>query len=67
MARHQILHGDNLPLLERMPAGSVDLIYIDPPFNTGKKQRHTRLRTTASATGDRTGFGGKRYSTVAVG
>lgn len=27
--------GDNLDLLPRMPARSVDLVYIDPPYNTG--------------------------------
>lgn len=32
---------DNLDLLRRMDAGSVDLIYIDPPFNTGHEQRGT--------------------------
>jgi len=33
----QIHIGDNLPILESMPSGSVDLIYIDPPFNTDSK------------------------------
>ena len=33
----QIHVGDNLPILESMPSGSVDLIYIDPPFNTDSK------------------------------
>lgn len=27
--------GDNLEVLERLPAASYDLIYIDPPYNTG--------------------------------
>ena len=53
--------GDNLPLLRALPAGSVDLIYTDPPFNTGKERRLTRLQTRADAAGDRTGFGGRRY------
>jgi len=34
----QILLGDNLPHLKSMASESVDLIYIDPPFNTGKTQ-----------------------------
>ena len=37
--QNQILLGDNLALLQSMPAGSVPLIYIDPPFNTGRRQR----------------------------
>ncbi len=31
-----VLHGDNLALLPQLPAGAFDLVYIDPPFNTGK-------------------------------
>ena len=27
--------GDNLEVLAALPAGSVDLVYIDPPYNTG--------------------------------
>ena len=47
-----------------MPSGSVDLIYIDPPFNTGKVQARTRLNTIRDDNGDRTGFKGLRYSTI---
>ena len=30
--------GDNLQVLKQIKSESVDLIYIDPPFNTGKVQ-----------------------------
>jgi site-specific DNA-methyltransferase (adenine-specific) len=60
---HTIIYGDNLPVLESMPDGSVDLVYLDPPFNTGKAHRHTPIRTERSEEGDRTGFGGRRYRT----
>lgn len=63
MLKHQIIFGDNLPSLQTMGDESVDLIYIDPPFNTGKVQRHTRLKTVQSDDGDRSGFGGRRYHT----
>ena len=33
---HQVFFGDNLPILRAMPPESVDLVYVDPPFNTGK-------------------------------
>ena len=56
--------GDNLPIMKAMPAESVDLIYVDPPFNTGKVQARTRLKTTRDDSGDRTGFKGLRYRTV---
>ena len=29
------VEGDNLEVLARLDAGSVDLVYIDPPYNTG--------------------------------
>ncbi len=58
---------DNLPVLRSTPSGSVDLIYIDPPFNTGHVQRRTRLRTVRDDDGDRTGFQGRRYRTIALG
>ena len=62
----EILLGDNLPLLEAMPEESFDFVYIDPPFNTGKTQKHTRLKTTRDADGDRVGFQGQRYRSEAV-
>ena len=64
---NRIYFGDNLPILQEIPAGSVDLIYIDPPFNTGKRQKRTQIQTQASSHGDRTGFSGKRYKTIQLG
>lgn len=63
----RIYFGDNLQVLKTLPSETVDLIYIDPPFNTGKEQRYTVLRTVRSESGDRVGFGGKRYQTLTVG
>jgi site-specific DNA-methyltransferase (adenine-specific) len=64
---NRIYFGDNLPVLQSLPAGSVQLVYIDPPFNTGKPQRHIRLKTVRSQEGDRTGFAGQRYATIRIG
>ncbi len=50
-----------------MPDGSVDLVYIDPPFNTGRRQVRPPLRTVRDDEGDRTGFGGRRYRTEVAG
>jgi len=56
-----ILLGDNLDVLPRFPDASFDLVYADPPFNTGRTQRRLTLATAAAEDGDRTGFGGRRY------
>jgi site-specific DNA-methyltransferase (adenine-specific) len=64
---NRIYFGDNLPILQSLADQSIDLIYIDPPFNTGRKQSRTQLRTERSENGDRIGFAGKRYETVKLG
>lgn len=58
---------DNLALLGEIASGSIDLACIDPPFNTGKRQTRTRLRTRRAEDGDRTGFAGHRYQSTAHG
>lgn len=65
--KNKIYFGDNLPILKTFPDGWVDLIYIDPPFNTGKSQKRTQIKTQQSEQGDRTGFSGRRYQTVRLG
>ena len=67
MKTNCIYLGDNLEVLRQLSDCSVNLIYIDPPFNTGKTQSRTRLRTEQNEDGDRTGFGGNRYRTVRLG
>ncbi|MFT5354955.1 MAG: site-specific DNA-methyltransferase (adenine-specific) [Polyangiales bacterium] len=62
----RILHGDCLELLPTLTPGSVRLIYIDPPFNTGRRQKRDRMKVTADPEGEREGFGGKRYRTEAI-
>lgn len=63
----KVILGDNLPVLKQMTSESVDLIYIDPPFNTGKVQRLTRIKATPDPKGDRVGFAGRTYKTVPLG
>ena len=67
MCANQIYFADNLEVLQGMPDESVSLIYIDPPFNTGKVQARTQIKTEKSESGDRTGFIGRRYATVKIG
>jgi len=63
----RIHFGDNLELLRSLADDSIDLIYIDPPFNTGRVQERTQLRTVRSEKGDRIGFQGNRYKSIVVG
>jgi DNA modification methylase len=53
--------GDNAAVLEKLPAAAFDLIYLDPPFNTGRVQARRTLSVAADGDGDRVGFGGRRY------
>jgi site-specific DNA-methyltransferase (adenine-specific) len=57
----EILLGDNLAVMAGFADGAFRMIYLDPPFNTGRERAARRLRTVAAADGDRTGFGGRRY------
>ena len=61
----KIIYGDNLAILRDWEAESVDLIYIDPPFNTGKRQERRRIKVVRDDLGgDRLGFKGHRYRTI---
>jgi len=65
---NRIHFADNLDVLRALPEGSVDLIYIDPPFNTGKRQERRRMKVVHDEQdGDRVGYQGKRYRTVDLG
>jgi site-specific DNA-methyltransferase (adenine-specific) len=63
---NRIVMGDNLKALHGMASGSAALIYIDPPFNTGRRQTRLRMKTVRDEAGDRVGFGGRRYRTELV-
>ena len=70
----RIVLADNLQVLRSLPDDAIDLIYLDPPFNTGRTQRRTTVRTERAGdgtedgpAGDRTGFGGRRYRTTELG
>ena len=65
-----IVHcADGVEVARGLADESVDLVYLDPPFNTGKRQELNQIRTrrVAEGGGDRTGFGGRRYETVRLG
>lgn len=61
-----VVHADNAEYLSGLPDGSFTMIYVDPPFNTGRSQRRqqTSMVRAAPGAGDRVGFKGVSYSTV---
>ena len=67
-----VVQGDNAAVLAKLPDESFQLVYVDPPFNTGGRRDRRTLRTVQDATGeenggDRTGFGGRRYRSEETG
>lgn len=57
-----VIEGNNLDVIRKLPNESFQMIYIDPPFNTGKVQRLQSLKTVQSSTGNRLGFKGQSYA-----
>ena len=62
--QNKIYLADNLTVLRSLPSNSIELIYIDPPFNTGRSQQRSKESTRRNDEGNRIGFKGKRYETV---
>jgi site-specific DNA-methyltransferase (adenine-specific) len=59
-----VVAADNADVLAALPDGAFRLIYLDPPFNTGRTQTRRPMTATRSATGNRIGFAGRSYDTV---
>ena len=59
-----VIIGDNAAVMAALPDGAFDLVYMDPPFNTGRAQARHTLAVTADADGDRVGFQGRRYTST---
>jgi site-specific DNA-methyltransferase (adenine-specific) len=57
-----VIAADNALVLDRLPAAAFDLVYLDPPFNTGRAQSRRTLSVAADPNGSRVGFGGRRYN-----
>jgi site-specific DNA-methyltransferase (adenine-specific) len=67
LSANLVLEADCAHVLPRLPGASFELIYIDPPFNTGTARRHRRLSVARDEeNGDRAGFGGHRYRSRAA-
>ncbi len=44
-----VIEGENLDVLARLPDGAFDVIYVDPPFNTGRTQQRRTLAMEPAA------------------
>lgn len=63
-SKNTLILGDNLDIIKGLPDESFQLIYIDPPFNTGKIQQRQSIKTKKSDSGNRVGYKGDRYETI---
>src|SRR4051812_3510104 len=59
-----VIVGDNLPVIGALPDASFRLVYLDPPFNTGRTQQRQAITTKRDPEGSRTGFQGRSYETI---
>jgi len=61
-----VVLADNLSYLKNIPDDSISLIYIDPPYNTGKKQSRNKIKSILSEDGN-VGFAGDKYERTVEG
>ncbi|MBB5632999.1 site-specific DNA-methyltransferase (adenine-specific) [Cryobacterium mesophilum] len=59
-----VIHGDNLAAASALPDGVFTLVYLDPPFNTGRSQTRQSTTSVRSASGSVVGFKGQRYERI---
>ncbi|WP_165066688.1 DNA-methyltransferase [Marisediminicola senii] len=59
-----VVHGDNLEVVAQLPGGAFRLVYLDPPFNTGRSQRRQSTTSVRSVTGPIRGFKGQQYERI---
>jgi site-specific DNA-methyltransferase (adenine-specific) len=62
-----LIAGDNGDALAALPEDRFDLVYMDPPFNTGRSKERQTIEVRADPNGDRAGFGDRRYSSRLLG
>ncbi|MBX3091684.1 MAG: site-specific DNA-methyltransferase [Cryobacterium sp.] len=59
-----VVHGDNLARAADLPDNAFTLVYLDPPFNTGRAQTRQSTTSVRSASGSVVGFQGQRYERI---
>jgi site-specific DNA-methyltransferase (adenine-specific) len=61
---NRVIAGDNLEAVAGLPDAAFTLIYLDPPFNTGRSQARRSSTAVRSASGSVVGFKGQRYERI---
>ncbi len=59
-----VVAGDNLAVVKSLPSESFTLVYLDPPFNTGRVQRRQTTTAVRSGTATVAGFKGQLYERI---
>jgi site-specific DNA-methyltransferase (adenine-specific) len=59
-----VILGDNLDAVSTLPDGAFTLIYLDPPFNTGRSQARQSTTSVRSSAGSIKGFKGQQYERI---
>lgn len=60
----RVIQGDNLDVIRELPDGAFTLVYLDPPFNTGRSQARQSTTSVRSASGTIKGFKGELYERI---
>jgi site-specific DNA-methyltransferase (adenine-specific) len=60
----RVIQGDNLDVIRELPDGAFTLVYLDPPFNTGRSQARQSTTSVRSASGTVKGFKGQLYERI---
>jgi site-specific DNA-methyltransferase (adenine-specific) len=63
-SQNRVIQGDNLEVTATLPDGAFTVVYLDPPFNTGRSQRRQSTTSVRSASGPITGFKGLQYERI---
>ena len=61
---NRVIRGDNLEVTAELPDGAFTLVYLDPPFNTGRSQTRQSTTSMRSESGAITGFKGLQYERI---
>jgi len=63
-SRDRVVLGDNLDVVAGLPDAAFTVVYLDPPFNTGRSQTRQSTTSVRSVTGSITGFKGQLYERI---